>query len=217
MPKSRKNQVVTLAQTSKKGRVLKAATIDSVRDAADSHSHVYVVSLHNERNRLLTRLRDAVPDAPLFFAKNKVVHIALGRSESEEYLPGLSKLVPVLKGKRALWFANQSVEELRAACASVAEEEYARAGSIAEKDVVLPEGPLLGVAFSLEPLLRQLGLHTKLERGVVVLLQDTPLCKVGSVLSPETCRLLKLLNIKCARFQVDFEFVWQAGSLSRLE
>ena len=49
--------------------------------------------------------------------------------------------------------------------AEFSEESYARAGSIAEKTVKLPDGPL-DVPGSLEPQLRSLGMPIKLENGI---------------------------------------------------
>lgn len=50
--------------------------------------------------------------------------------------------------------------------------EYARSGFIATKDVVLPQGPLKDFSHTIESHLRQLGLPTSLERGVINLIKE---------------------------------------------
>lgn len=75
-------------------------------------------------------------------------------------------------------------------------------------DVTLPEGPLLtpwsetasGDPFphSMDPQLRQLGLDTKLVRGVPSLSNAHVLCRKGEKLSSEKCRILKLLAVQMA-------------------
>lgn len=87
-------------------------------------------------------------------------------------------------------------------------KEYARQGAKATMDVTLPEGPLLtpwtepvsGDPFphSMDPQLRQLGLDTKLVRGVPSLSNPHVLCRKGEKLSSEKCRILKLLAVQMA-------------------
>lgn len=50
--------------------------------------------------------------------------------------------------------------------------EYARAGFVATKDVILPEGPLEDFSHTIEPHLRRLGLPTSLEKGVIHLIKE---------------------------------------------
>ena len=70
------------------------------------------------------------------------------------------------------------------------EPDFARSGNIAAWDVKLDAGPLKQFAHSLEPQLRQLGLPTKLDRGVPTLLSDYTVCKEGDLITPEQARLL---------------------------
>jgi len=77
------------------------------------------------------------------------------------------------------WFNNYS------------EPEYPRSGTKAAYTVTLDEGPLPDTFIhSMEPSLRQLGLPTSLQRGVIQLLKDYTICKEGTILTPEQSRLL---------------------------
>jgi len=77
------------------------------------------------------------------------------------------------------WFNNYS------------EAEYPRSGTKAAYTVTLDEGPLPDTFIhSMEPSLRQLGLPTSLQRGVIQLLKDYTICKEGTILTPEQSRLL---------------------------
>lgn len=77
------------------------------------------------------------------------------------------------------WFDNYS------------EPEFPRAGIRAAYTVTLDEGPLPDTFIhSMEPSLRQLGLPTSLQRGVIQVLKSHTLCKEGSIITPEQSRLL---------------------------
>jgi mRNA turnover protein 4 len=47
-----------------------------------------------------------------FFGKNKVMAIALGKSEEEEVLPNIHKLSGLLQGHCGLLFTNKKTEEV---------------------------------------------------------------------------------------------------------
>jgi mRNA turnover protein 4 len=61
---------------------------------------------------------------------------------------------------------------------------------LATETVVLDSGPLKQFPHSLEPHLRQLGMPTTLQKGVVTLLKDYEVCKEGVALTPEQARIL---------------------------
>lgn len=77
------------------------------------------------------------------------------------------------------WFNNYS------------EPEFPRAGTKASYTVTLNEGPLPDTFIhSMEPSLRQLGLPTSLQRGIIQVIKDHTICKEGTILTPEQSRLL---------------------------
>lgn len=67
-------------------------------------------------------------------------------------------------------------------------------------------------AHSLEPHLRQLGMPTKLEKGVVTLIKDFVVCKKGNVLTPEQAKILELLDFKLAMFHFELRALWSKES-----
>lgn len=77
-----------------------------------------------------------------------------------------------LKGQCGLLMTNRDVFDVLQWFKDFSEAEYARAGFIATKDVVLPQGPLPEFSHAIEPHLRKLGLPTSLERGVIHLIKE---------------------------------------------
>lgn len=70
------------------------------------------------------------------------------------------------------------------------ESDYARPGDVASESVVLDAGPMKQFNFALEPRLRDLGLPTKLEKGVIVLEKDHVVCEEGDVLTHDQTMML---------------------------
>lgn len=70
------------------------------------------------------------------------------------------------------------------------EEDYARSGFVTPETIELPAGPLPDFSHSIEPHLRQLGMPTSLQKGVVTLLKDYTVCTEGQTLTPEQARIL---------------------------
>lgn len=67
---------------------------------------------------------------------------------------------------------NRDVPDVLQWFKDFSEPEYARSGFIATQDVTLPKGPLDDFSHSIEPHLRQLGLPTSLERGIIHLIKE---------------------------------------------
>lgn len=70
------------------------------------------------------------------------------------------------------------------------ESDFARSGDIATETITLDAGPLKQFPHSLEPQLRDLGLPTTLQKGIVTLTNDHVVCKDGETLTSEQARIL---------------------------
>ena len=67
MPKSRRDKVVALTQTKKKGREWKGGLIDNVREALEDYSSVYVFRCQNLRNNAFKELKSELKETSRFF------------------------------------------------------------------------------------------------------------------------------------------------------
>merc|ERR1719389_630124 len=88
--------------------------------------------------------------------------------------------------------------------------DFARSGATCTETVELSKGPdtLAKLPHSIEAHLRQLGLPTQLREGVIHLLGDHTVCKEGQELSADAAQILKLLDVKQARFLMTVEAHW---------
>ncbi|KAK2176596.1 hypothetical protein NP493_653g01083 [Ridgeia piscesae] len=218
MPKSKRDKRVSLTQTRRKGLELKQKLIEDIRSCVDQYAHIFIFSVQNMRNNKLKDIRQEWRHSRFFFGKNKVTSVALGQTTESEYSDGLHELSKQLSGQMGLLFTNKSTDEVVKWFTTFKEPDYARSGNVAPQTVILEEGPLEGFSHSMEPQLRQLGLPTTLKRGVVTLIKEHPVCKIGDTLTPEQARILKLFGHKMADFHVTVEGVWsKKGAFKKLK
>ncbi|KAM8927341.1 mRNA turnover protein 4 homolog [Pelodytes ibericus] len=210
MPKSKRDKKVSLTKTAKKGLEVKQNMIEELRKCVDTYKHLFVLSVGNMRNNKLKDVRNAWKHSRLFFGKNKVMMVALGKGPEDEYKDNLHKLGKCLKGEVGILFTNRTEKEVKDWFDEFKEKDFCRAGNKATYSVLLDVGPLEQFPHSMEPQLRQLGLPTALKKGVITLLSDYEVCKEGDVLTPEQARILKLFGYQMAEFKIELKAMWSA-------
>ncbi|XP_034701801.1 mRNA turnover protein 4 homolog [Vitis riparia] len=209
MPKSKRDRPVTLSKTKKKGRGHKESIVNSIRQAVENYSSIYVFSFENMRNLKFKEFREKLKSTSRFFlGSNKVMQIAIGRSVADEIRPGLRKVSKLLHGDTGLFFTNLPKEEVQRLFDEYEEYDFARTGSTAVEKVELKEGPLDQFTHEMEPFLRKQGMPVRLNKGVVELVSDFVVCEEGTPLSPESARILRLLGIKMATFRLHLVCRW---------
>lgn len=212
MPKSKRAQKITLSKTVRKGRERKEAIVEEVRDCVDRYKSVFVFSAANMRNSALKDVRGRLRTSRLFFGRNKLIGAALGRTESDAYRAGLEQVAAaIMGGEFGLIFTDETLEAVQQVLSDSRVPEYARAGFEATEEVVLQEGELPQFPHSIEPYLRKLGMPTKLQAGTVILLGEHTVCNEGDVLSADQAKILQLLDIKMAVFDVTLTCQWSKG------
>eukprot|EP00244_Chara_vulgaris_P012559 TRINITY_DN668_c0_g1_i2.p1 TRINITY_DN668_c0_g1~~TRINITY_DN668_c0_g1_i2.p1 ORF type:complete len:227 (+),score=39.25 TRINITY_DN668_c0_g1_i2:293-973(+) len=209
MPKSKRNKLVSLTVTKKRGKERKETMVGNVRECFDKYASLYVLGWENMRNTKLKELRDQFSASSRFFlGSNKVLQIALGRTQADEEREGLHKVSELLHGDRGLFFTNLPKDEVMRFFSEFEVYDFARLGNIATETVELEEGPLHQFPHDLEPFLRKQGMPTRLNRGVVELVGKHTVCKEGQSLTPEASRILRLLGVKMAPFHIHLVARW---------
>ncbi len=128
----------------------------------------------------------------------------------------MSYLAARLKGSSGLLFTNLEVSEVQKYVGQYSADEYAVAGNVATRTIVLEKGEknLTGMCHSMAPYLRTLGLNVKLDNQKLVLCDNFILAEHGKTLTVERCKLLKLLKIKMGQFRVQLVGVWEKDTKS---
>lgn len=98
--------------------------------------------------------------------------------------------------------------------------DFPRAGTVAPITFTIPAGTIYSrggqvdieddspLPHSLEPTLRQLGMPTRLQKGIINLDSEYTVCKEGDLLDSKQTRLLKQFGIACAEFKINLVGYW---------
>jgi len=218
MPKSKRNRVISLTKVDKKIRTDKERIVDEIREYLDQYSSVYLFEVENMRNNKLKELRlKWTSDSRFFLGKNSLMEVAIGKTPETEAKQNIHKLVQMISGECGLLFTNKTKDEVLKFFSEYNEEDYPRGGFVPEETIMLPQGPLIGpFSHAQEPYLRKLGLPTQLQEGVINLTTDYCLCKAGQAITVEQAKLLKLMDMKMAKFRIRLRAVWQNDQVSSL-
>ena len=220
MPRSKRVRTKALTKTNRKGRDQKEKLVEAIRESLLTFPHVYIFDYTDLRSSFLKDLRaQRMKDSRIFMGNNRIMAIALGRSREESQRPNLFKLSLFLKGSGGLLFTHlpkQTVKQFLQT--DFIREDYARAGVVATREIVIPGGALEADKFphSMHGQFTRLGLPVKLERGIIHVREDTKICSKGVPLTPESAQLLKCFKIQMARFQVKLTAHWTKGVARRI-
>lgn len=211
---------VALTQTSKKTREHKAGIIQDVRNNIDNHDCVYLFSFENMRSNKFKKIRMdfRVPDmegkrSRIFLGKNKVMQIALGRTAEDEYSENLRHVSKLITGSVGLLITSKPREEVEQYFASFQEDDYARAGTHATRQVVVDNEMLYNFPTSMAEQFRKMCLPVDVSNGKLVLVGGKELhtiCEQGDELSAEDCKLLTQFGIKLTQFTVKLVCRWSS-------
>jgi len=208
MPRSKRDKKVSLTNTKKKGLQEKQALVEEVRTCLEDYERVFVFSVCNMRNSKLKEVRNKWKHSRLFFGKNKVMALALGKSPQTEIMEGLHKLSKNLVNDVGVLFTNKPRDEVLKWFQDYSEHDFARAGNIAGSTVDLNEGPLTQFSHAMEPHLRKLNMPVALKKGIVTMLRDYQVCKEGDKLTAEQAKILKLLGVVMSQFSVEILYMY---------
>lgn len=151
MPKSRREKVISLTRTEKKGREGKENLFRSIREALDEHRYAWVFQVENMRNTYLKDVRAQWSDSRFFLGRTKVMSKALGSSAAEEYQDNIHLLAKLLKGTVGLLCTSHSPEVVMEWFSDYSKSDFARAGTIAPITFVVPAGPVYSRGGEISP------------------------------------------------------------------
>ena len=106
-PKSKRAKVVQLTKADKQGFEAKEKLVSDVQESIDEYAFIYLFKVNNMRNSKLKDIRQKWRQSRFFMGRNKVLALAFGKSEEEEYKPGTHQLTDNISGNVGVLFSNQ--------------------------------------------------------------------------------------------------------------
>ena len=204
---------VPLTKAKKKGKEWKEGLVKQIHEAIEQYPSIYLFRVFNMRTEQFQDLRGDLRETSRFImGNNKLLQVALGRSESDETRENLHLLSEKVQGSVGLLFTSLSKEEVVKVVEDFSHEDFARSGTKALHNFSLQEGPLsshLGpLPHTLEVQLRKWGMPTRLNKGVVELTTDFQVCREGQVLDTNQAAILRVFGVKMATFRLKLVAAW---------
>ena len=195
MPKSKRNQQISLTKTRKKdSKSSKANLYQEIQQKSSEFKFLILFKVENNRNNFMKQVRMELKDSKMYFGSNRVMAKALGLTSSEEVVKNASLISTLLTNNVGLIFTNSDYSTLVDYFSNLKFKDFARQGAIAKYDFVVKQGILkrgeVNFPSNMEPLLRKLGLPTELQKGAINCRSDYVVCKQGQELNQDACLLL---------------------------
>jgi len=197
---------------SKKVRARKEELAEQLEELFDTYSKLFVVGVDNVSSNQLHEIRkDLRGEAVIYCGKNTQMRRVLRKLE-EQGKEELEKIRQVCKLNVALVFTNGDLKEM---CEKIQENKMpaaARAGALAQSDVIIPAGPT-----SLEPtmtaFLQALNISSKISKGNIEILNETHLLHKGEKVDASSAALLQKMDILPFAYGLEVQHVYDNGAI----
>merc|ERR1719473_849130 len=125
-----------------------------------------------------------------------MIRYALRNNQAEYPELGLDKLLTVINGNIGFIFAKTcTLDDIRAVLKKYRLPAFAKAGTAAPSDVIIPAGPT-GLDPSQTTMFQTLNVPTKIVKGQIEIVSDVKACTKGVKVSASEVALLNKLGIK---------------------
>ncbi len=172
---------------------------------------VGLVDMHNLPAPQLQKMRAMLlkQEVSLIMSRKKLLRLALEGSNKE----GIGQLAEKIKGMPALILASTNPFTLYSVIQKNKSKAPAKAGQIAPGDVVVKAG---STNFAPGPIISELaavGIKTKVDKGKLVIQEDTTVAKEGDTITAKLAETLKRLDIKPMEIGLNLVAVWEKGTV----
>jgi len=189
----------------------KAKYFTKVTNNFDNYSKCFIVGADNVGSQQMHEIRAALRGrATLLMGKNTMMRKAMkGHLEN---IPGLERILPLVKGNVGLVFTNDDLCEVRDILLLNKKKAPARAGAIAPGVVTVP-AQNTGLGPEKTSFFQALQIPTKISRGTIEITNDIQLLKEGDKVGLSEATLLNMLNISPFTYGLVLINVYDQGTV----
>lgn len=175
---------------------------------------ILVVGANNVGSKQMQQIRIALRGkAVVLMGKNtmmrKIIREYVQESGGEN---PVSLLAPLVQGNIGFIYTNDDVNEIRNVISENRVPAAARAGQVAESDVVVPPGPT-GCDPGQTQWFQALNVPTKISRGQIEIVSELRLVSAGEIVGGSEAALLQKLNIRPFTYGLVLESVYDNGAV----
>jgi len=190
--------------------------VNELKGLIDSADVVGIVNLLNIPARQLQEMRKTLAGkATIRLSKINLMNLALEDCDNEK--ANITGLSDYMEGQPALVCTDMNPFKLYKILEDSKTLAPAKAGSIANDDIVIPEGdtgfepgPFLGE-------LQQIGVPAKIDKGKIVVSKDTVVVEAGEEVSKDVANTLTRMDIKPMEVGMDLKAVYEDGSIFKAD
>ncbi|CAD52796.1 hypothetical protein PFUGPA_02728 [Plasmodium falciparum Palo Alto/Uganda] len=212
MPKSKRNVKISLTKVKKKvnKKEMKDLKLLEIKKMIQiPNVYVYVLDIRTySNNNLKVAIEHFKPNGKFFIGKNKLMKLALGINENNEVKPNMSKISELLIGNRILLITKDGPLSVLKFFNEFQPEEYIKHGNISPQDITLKCGEVLNVPVSMQKDLQKRKLNFDIVDQKIILKENKVLAEKDKLISLENSKILRMLNMKIAFFDITVLGYW---------
>jgi len=195
-------------------RERKQVLFEHSKSLLGKYNKILVLGANNVGSKQIQQIRMALRGkALLLFGKNTMHRLVVKTFVKENGGDHpMEELLPLIKGNVGYCFTNGDIGEVRQIIEENRVPAAARAGQIAESDVVVPAGPT-GCDPGQTSWFQALNVPTKISRGQIEIVSDLKLVTKGEIVGGSEAALLQKLDIKPFTYGLVLQSVYDNGTV----
>lgn len=197
---------------SKKAKDRKYQLADELKQHFQDYTKLFLVDADNVGSNQLHQIRIALRGRALVYCGKNTQMRRVIRELEKEGMEQLEKVRLSLKLNLAIVFTNDDLPEIRDLIMDNKVAAPARAGSIAQCDVIVPAGNT-GMEPTMTSFLQALNIPSKITKGSIEILNPVDLIKEGDKVEASQCALLEKLGIKPFSYGLKVRHVYDDGAM----
>jgi large subunit ribosomal protein LP0 len=191
----------------------KAEYFEKLTSLLTTYSKCFIVEVDNVGSKQLQDIRVQLRGkAEVLMGKNTMMRKCMRDYVEENPGTPIEKLIECCRGNVGFVFTNADLGEVRESLESNTRPAPARVGAFAPINVVVPKGPT-GCDPGQTAFFQTLQIATKITRGQIEMVNDTPLISAGEKVGASQAALLQKLNIEPFTYGLNLKSVYDNGSL----
>lgn len=191
----------------------KTEYFERMKELLGTYNKCFVVQVDNVGSAQLQSTRSGLRGtAEVLMGKNTMMRKCIREYEEENPGSPIIQLESMCRGNVGFVFTNGDLSEVRSILESNVRPAPAKVGSVAPCDVVVPKGPT-GCDPGQTAFFQTLQIATKITKGQIEMVNDTPLITAGDKVTASQAALLQKLNIEPFTYGLILKAVYDTGSL----